>query len=647
MATDRKQASGDADGQDESLRHLLDFVHASRGFDFSGYKKSSLERRISKRMQEVHVESYAEYQDYLEVNPHEFSALFNTILINVTSFFRDRPAWGYLSETIVPELAQGSDVVRVWSAGCASGEEAYTIAMVLAEAMGEQQFRDRVKIYATDLDEVGLNRARQAVYTREGVKGVPPELLERYFEAHSQGYVFRPDLRRSVIFGRNDLVQDAPISRVDLLVSRNVLMYFTAEAQARILDRFNFALTERGFLFLGKSEMLITHTDLFTPHNLKWRVFRKVPRNHMRDRLAAVGGGGLAFSESAEPERYAELRSGAFALLPLAEVVVGRTGFVVEINQRARELFGLRPADVGRPFQDLDVSYQPVDLRSAITQAYDTGTPVRLDRVTMDLPDGEARTFEVEVRPVPATGGGDLGVAISFQDTTVLRRLSDEHADRKRELETAYEELQSTVEELETTNEELQSTNEELETTNEELQSTNEELETMNEELQSTNDELENVNTRQVERTLELDRVNMFLEGILTSIGLGVIVLDPDQRVNVWNGDATELWGVRPEEVEGRRLSELDIGLPTAELAADLDAVLSGSDRSRGRTVEAINRRGRTFRCAVRMIALANDGGPAGALVLMADRTGDRDVSLAMPEDGNAPQSRRAKSQKK
>jgi two-component system CheB/CheR fusion protein len=601
------------------LQQLLEFIHSSRGFDFSGYKKTSLQRRLHKRMQEVGIGNYPDYQDHLEANPHEFAELFNTILINVTSFFRDRPAWTYLGDEVVPLLtAEGSGQLRVWCAGCASGEEAYTIAMVLAEALGEEAFRERVKIYATDVDEHALNHARHAVYSREAVKNVPAELLERYFDQTSQGYAFRADLRRSVIFGRNDLVQDAPISRVDLLVSRNALMYFTAETQARILERFNFAITDRGFLFLGKSEMLITHSDLFLPHNLKWRVFKKVARNQLRDRLTFVGGA-LEASPRGEAERYAELRGGAFALATTPQILVSRNGFVVDVNQRARELFGLSPADIGRPFQDLGISYRPADLRSAIEQAYETGETVTIARASWVTAGGENRVLEIEVRVVPGTNRLELGAAISFHDITALAKLADEHEERKRELETAYEELQSTVEELETTNEELQSTNEELETTNEELQSTNEELETMNEELQSTNDELETMNNEQHERSSELDRVNMFLEGILTSLGVGVVVLDRNRTVQVWNGESTELWGLRPDEVEGHKLPELDIGLPVAEIVDMLDGALGGATPA-GRELTAINRRGKTFECAVRALPLLTPGRDvAGVLLLMAD----------------------------
>jgi len=191
-------------------------------------------RRVDRRMAQVAVAEYSDYLDYLQVHPEEFTGLFNTILINVTGFFRAPDAWEYLRTDVLPAVlaGRGSDgPIRVWSAGCASGEEAYTLAMLLAEALGLEQFRLRAKIYATDVDEEGLVQARHATYGERDIRGVPPALLERYFEVSGNRYVFRKDLRRSVIFGRNDLVQDAPISRIDLLVCRNTLMYFNAETQ--------------------------------------------------------------------------------------------------------------------------------------------------------------------------------------------------------------------------------------------------------------------------------------------------------------------------------------------------------------------------------------------------------------------------------
>jgi two-component system CheB/CheR fusion protein len=614
-----EQATTQADA-DSGLEALLDHVKSSRGFDFSGYKRSSLERRIRKRMNQVGAGDYRDYLDHLEVNPSEFTDLFNTILINVTGFFRDKPAWDYVAEHVLPQLLEDrrdDHPLRVWSAGCASGEEAYTAAMVLAELLGEDELRHRVKIYATDVDEDALITARAGTYSDDQLKSVPDDLLERYFEDVPSGRSFRADLRRSVIFGRNDLVQDAPISRVDLLISRNALMYFTPETQLRILGHFNFALNETGFLFVGKSEMLITHTDLFAPQDLRWRVFRKVPQGHgrLRERLAFATDP-AASSGDAAPAMG--LRTDAFDAVPLAQVVVDRSGRVTLVNQRARSLFGLAAGDVGRALQDLEISYRPVDLRSALQRAYHDRSAVKLARIDWAPPGGDEVTLEVEVAPVPGLDGQFQGASIHFDDVTEYARLDEEHERQNLQLERAYEELQSTVEELETTNEELQSTNEELETTNEELQATNEELETMNEELQATNDELEAVNDEQRERAADLDRVNMVLEGILGNLGVGIVVLDLEERVQLWNASSTDLWGLRPDEVEGRKFMSLDIGLPVQRLRDPIADALGDQPRPAAVELQAVNRRGRTLICDVQALPLtAANGRHYGALLLM------------------------------
>jgi two-component system, chemotaxis family, CheB/CheR fusion protein len=207
-------SEADTKANENELQELLDHLKAARGFDFSGYKKTTLSRRIEKRMAKVGVTSYGDYQDYLEVNPREFTELFNTILINVTSFFRDPPAWDFLAQDVIPRLLHEHDAdkpLRFWSAGCASGEEAYTVAITLAEAIGDEAFRRRVKIYATDLDDAALEAARHGVYSNDALEAVPPALVEKYFEPNTRGLGFRPDLRRSIIFGRNDLIADAPI----------------------------------------------------------------------------------------------------------------------------------------------------------------------------------------------------------------------------------------------------------------------------------------------------------------------------------------------------------------------------------------------------------------------------------------------------
>jgi two-component system, chemotaxis family, CheB/CheR fusion protein len=606
-----------------ALDVLLDYLKRTRGFDFTGYKRSSLERRIEKRMNEVGIGSYQEYLDYLEVQSDEFAFLFNTILINVTGFFRDAAAWDYLATEVIPRLVEtvgGDRPLRFWCAGCSSGEETYTMAMILAEALGEQQYLERVKIYATDVDEEALTEARHATYAAKAVEAVPPPLLERYFERVEQRYAFRKELRRTVIFGRNDLVQDAPISRIDLLTCRNTLMYFNAETQAGILGRFHFSLNDWGYLYLGKSEMLITHSDLFKPVDLKRRVFAKVVRPTLRDRLLlaahpdpvdGVDGAGDGLRES------------AFDAATVAQLAVDLDGTVVLANQLARTTFGLSNTDVGRSLKDLEISYRPVDLRSNIEAALAERRTVVVTNVSMTISTGDVREFEVQLTPLHA-GDRTLGTTVTFTDVTVQHRVQKELEDSKRELESAYEELQSTVEELETTNEELQSTNEELETTNEELQSTNEELETTNEELQSTNEELETMNDELRQRTLELNEVNAFLETILTSMGVGVAVLDRSLAVQVWNAHSSELWGLRSDEAEGENLLSLDVGLPVEKLSGALRDVLNNGESRVELRVEATNRRGRPIDCRIVALPLSVDGQGVSGTILLMEELGER-----------------------
>ena len=598
---------------------LLNYLKASRGFDFTGYKRPSLMRRINKRMQAVGVAQYDEYIDYLEVNADEFSELFNTILINVTDFFRDPPAWNYLQEELIPELLAkktATEPIRVWCAGCATGEEAYTLALLLAEALGFGEFRERVKIYATDADEEALNTARQAIYPARQVAQIPAPLLEKYFEPVGDKFTFNKDLRRQVIFGRNNLVQDAPISRIDLLTCRNTMMYFNSETQARILARFHFALRETGYLLLGKAEMLFTHANAFTPVNLSQRVFAKIPRANLREGLAATPTNGKE-SRFTLQDTHSRLRDAAFSVSSGPCLVVDEEGRLIAANERARTAYKMSDYDIGRPIQDLEFSYRPVELRSYIEQATSERRSVSVKEAPWPGTNGELRYVELLVTPL-IENGETLGVSVNFTDVTKYRQLQEELERSNQELETAYEELQSTVEELETTNEELQSTIEELETTNEELQSTNEELETMNEEIQSANEELQTINEELRLSSAALNQANAFLESILTSLRGGVVVVDSDVRVLIWNRQAEELWGLRSEEAEGKNFLLLDIGLPLEDLRQPIRACLSGEADYQEMSLDAVNRRGKPLHCKVICTPLLQeDRTQRGAIIVM------------------------------
>ena len=587
---------------DAQFEALLDFLRISRGFDFSGYKRASLMRRVLKRRYALSLENFGDYLDYLQVHPDEFEHLFNTILINVTSFFRDKPAWDYLSSVILPRILQNKgpmEPIRIWSAGCASGEEAYSLAMVFAEFLGQESFHERVKIYASDMDNDALVEARQATYSEEDVKAIPEAFRQKYFMHATNGdYIFNSDIRRAVIFGQHDLVQDAPISRLDLLVCRNTLMYFNAETQGRILARFHFALNDTGVLFLGKAEMLLTHANIFSALDVKYRCFTKVSRPDIRDHLLALGQTGDELISS-RLGRLIRMRDLAFEGAPEAQLIVDINGVLLAANERAKLMFNLAPKDLGSLLNELEICYQPLGLRPLIDRVISENQPLMVPAVEMRTGDAKCTFLDVNIIPLNDNGNKLIGVGLTFTDISRNKNLEEQLKNSTAELETTNEELQSTNEELETTNEELQSTIEELETTNEELQSTNEELETMNEELQSTNEELETINDELTLRTKELNTSKSFLETILGNLNVGVVVVDHDFRIQTWNSMAEDLWGMRSDEILGTSLLGLDIGLPVEHLKLPIRSVLDEKTDMQQVVLKAINRRGKSILCRV------------------------------------------------
>jgi two-component system, chemotaxis family, CheB/CheR fusion protein len=608
---------------DSNLEELLVYIRDARGFDFTGYKRSSLARRIRKRMHEAGVADYLDYRDRLESSAEEFGLLFNTILINVTGFFRDPETWTYLQREVMPDLiadAERYSDIRVWSAGCASGEEAYSLAIAFAEALGVEEAGKRVKIYGTDVDEDALRDARTGIYAAKALEAIAPELRDKYFEQHSGQFAFRPDLRRRVIFGRHDITRDAPISRLDLLVCRNTLMYFNVESQAQVIDRFHFALREGGDLFLGKAEMLLSDSERFEVVSMRQRIFRRrpgaaVPRYQtMPIRLDTIGS-----PEIREVSRKRQLRDLALEAAPFACLGIDADGIVILINSQMRNVFGMTSRDIGRPFHDLEISYRPVELRSLIERAYAEHRMVRVTSVERRMSPDEVQYWDIHIQPLWGSDGLSAGVILMFIDATIATRVQLELKRNRADLDTAHEELQSTNEELETTNEELQSSIEELETTNEELQSTNEELETTNEELQSGNEELETMNEEMRARTAELDEARTFLEGVLFSVAAGVVVLDKSLLVRSWNKGAEELWGLRADEVRNQPFFNLVFGLPTAEVHSVVQDCLASGRRAGPIHVAAINRIGRSITCTVTCSPLKSNGAGEGAVLLMEE----------------------------
>jgi two-component system CheB/CheR fusion protein len=378
-------------------------------------------------------------------------------------------------------------------------------------------------------------------------------------------------------------------------------MYFDTATQTHVLENFHFALRDGGYLFLGKSEALAARSELFVPVDLKRRVFAKASRVSPPRPPAQPPTPQVEALERLA--RDAVVRDAGFESVPLAQLVVDRDGNLALANFQARALFDLSHRDLGAPFQDLEVSYRPVELRSRIEQVYSERHVIALRDVEWRI-GGNVRYIDVQIAPLTASSGEVVGAGVTFTEVTRYRRLQDVLQDTKRDAETAYEELQSTNEELETTNEELQSTNEELETMNEELQSTNEELETMNEELN--------------ERSTELNQANSFLGAVLASLQAGVIVVNGDLLVQAWNTGARELWGLHEDEVAGKHLLNLDIGFPLDDLRQPIRAAIADGSETRTITFQAVNRRGHEIEVQVTVTPLAGrDGAALGAIVMM------------------------------
>lgn len=616
-----------AGDQDDPLSSVIEYVRAARGIDLGAYKPATRRRRLDKRLEALGLDSYERYVDHLQAHPDEFPRLLDTILINVTDFFRDEDAWEELRISLLPwilEAKSPAEAIRVWSAGCASGQEAYSIAMLLLQQLGDADFRERVKIYATDVDDDALSTARGGVYRQDQLGSVPEELQERCFEPTSttmpgsqdiDGFQVVGDLRRNIIFGRHDVLTDPPISRLDLLLCRNTLIYFNADVQLEALSRFHFALRDHGVMFLGAAEKLLNHRELFTPTDKRRRFFTKLDGVPPRP----TQGGAREHRDIVHHlATNVGLRDAVLEGGNLALVAVGKDGRVAIVSAAARSMFQLAVRDLGRPLQDLELSYRPAELRSAIDRASETGDVVELRALEWRPTSGGPHYLDIDVVPL-SQDGDQLGTLITFSDATERQRLARRLTDLQRDLEAAHLDLQTTSEELETVNEELQSTVEELETTNEELRSTNEELEAINDDLRSTNEELHAANARIGQRGQEVDEVNAFLGAVLRSFRRAVVVTDDKMVIRIWNDEAEDLWGLRSREVSGQYLLKLEIGMPMGDLREPLRRCFADLDHREELVVDAHNRRGMQITCSITMSSLVNDGQVLGAILLMEE----------------------------
>jgi two-component system, chemotaxis family, CheB/CheR fusion protein len=541
-----------------ALRELLEELAEQRGLDVRGYKRTTLERRFRRRMFQVNVESYAEYAEYVGKHPDEINQLLSTILINVTEFFRDPPAWEILRHEVLPpmlkQLKPGGSF-RAWSAGCASGAEAYSIAIILAELLGPRLVDYDVKIYATDVDEEELVTARRGEYSAEALNRVRSEWREKYFYGKGLLRVNR-DIRRLVIFGRSNLAHDAPISHVNLLVCRNVLIYFDAALQKQILARLHYALDPGGVLFLGKSESQLANSKQFKRLNPRWRIFQRISRTPAESPPATSGGRDQApeWTDTAREELNMVRAQQRFMLdaLNVGVLVLGPDDVVRQHNSSFSALYGLPATSlIGSRIQDTEIFARTPAIGEQLQATHLSHQAGRIRaHITVR---GEDRLLEINIRPLLDERSQRTGTYIYCEDVSVQERL--QYA--VDQLESTSEELQSANEELETTNEELQSTNEELETTNEELQSTNEELETTNEELQSLNEELETTNQELEERTKNLDELNSTYAQTFEKLRIPIMLVNQDRRIEFWNSTLIRVFGFKTKPPMELQLEQL------------------------------------------------------------------------------------------
>jgi two-component system CheB/CheR fusion protein len=381
-------------------------------------------------------------------------------------------------------------------------------------------------------------------------------------------------------------------------------------------------LNDEGLLFLGKSEMLLSHSDLFKTVDLESRIFSKAISTTVRERLLPLQPASDSTASTPAGNHLGQeirMRELAFNAVPVSQLVVDTNGRVVLASAAARARFGIAPTDIGKPLQDLEISFRPLELRSLIQQAYAQRAPVAVPEVKRTRSGGTVEYFEVQVTPLLDDEKRSVGATVSFADVTRAQELQSTVHQTNEKLENANEELHSANEELETTNEELQSTNEELETTNEELQSTNEELETMNEELQATNEELETTNDELQMRTEELNQANAFLHAVLSSLRVGVAVTNSRLEVIAWNETAENMWGVRAKEAQGQSIYDLGIGLPLDKLNKQIRACLNGNKGNDEHVLQAVNRRGKAITCKVTCKSFAGADGNRGVTLLMEE----------------------------
>ena len=536
----------------DDLHRIFLILKRATGVDFSSYKQSTLNRRIQRRMALHRIERMDQYAKFLRENASEVHELFNDLLINVTRFFRDERAFRALRRRFIPALIKQKGrkaELRVWVPGCATGEEVYSLAIVILETLGSHASNMRIQIFGTDLSEIGIDRARLGIYSSAIEKDVSPERLHRFFKKLDSTYQINRMVRDICTFARQNITADPPFSRLDLISCRNVLIYLGPELQKRCLPIFHYALNPRGYLMLGPSETVGVFGDMFELVDKRAKIYaKKILVGRPDIEFRALGQSELKTLETREMSPATDGGDFNSEVQKVADrIMLGSyapAGVIIDSNMVVRQFRGrtapflehtpgpatLNLLHMARP------SLVP-DLRAAIHRAVKTGQPVRKERAVMRY-DSQIIEVNIEIVPFKVPTSELTWMLVVFdhiQEKAALgkgkskgkRRTGHGEVEHLREeLSATKESLQAIIEEQEATNEELKSANEEIESSNEELQSTNEELETAKEELQSTNEELTTLNEELSNRNVEMIQVNSDLNNLLSSVQIPIVMVD-------------------------------------------------------------------------------------------------------------------------
>ena len=604
--SERQSAAPQAGGGDDSaLAGIIDVLRTRTSLDFALYKEGTLLRQIKRRMMAASIEDMGVYLTAIHQDPDEIDRLAKDLLINVTNFFRDQAAFDVLAETILPELIAQQPLevpLRIWDAGCSTGEETYSIAMLFLEAIGASNRNVKLQIFASDVADDALAVARNGLYSESICKNVSPERLKRFFMKEGRSYRVTRELRETVVFTAQDLLADAPFSRLDFISCRNVLIYLRPDVQGKVISLFHFALREGGILFLGAAEALGDFGDRFAPISKKHRILRHLSRSRpgevafpialsKRDRGRATHSGRSSEPAAARPTIANLARQALLDAYAPASVL---------INARDEGLFYFGPIDrylkvaageASRNLLSMAREGLRTKLRAVIRKASREQASVTVGRARMQR-DGEAVAVSLSV--VPVQSGGEGLLLVSFADELEQRRDGQEGFDAgdpsrvtqlEQELEATRKELEGAIHDFDATNDELMASNEEAMSVNEELQSTNEELETSKEELQSLNEELTALNS-QLSGTIEQQRATANdLRNTMDSSEIAMLFLDGDLRIRLFTPAASSMFNVIASDI-GRPLADLARRINDPRLLADASDVLGGS-LSPNREVEA------------------------------------------------------------